>query len=189
MRFRFLADLPPEDLDFLSGKIRLALDVSQEASITALLAAVRAEIRNRDAVPGDCTPDTLDRRRDLVSGGLHGRKELREMNEQPNPSAPDAGKVPENTQGSESKSRPVYDTTVSESTRELRDTSRRRREAEEKLQQHLLEAKEHVPHQHDQEQRQDDIDPDAGTADAGKAAQGAGTKKDLEANKDSEGDG
>lgn len=111
------------------------------------------------------------------------------MNEQPNPDAPDADKVPENTQGSESKSRPVYDTTVSESTRELRDTSRRRREAEEKLQQHLLEAKEHVPHQHDQEQRQEDAGPDAGTADDSNGAQGDRTKKDREADKDSEGDG
>lgn len=36
----------------------------------------------------------------------------------------------------------------SESTRELRDTARRRRDAEEKLQQHLLEAKDHIPNQH-----------------------------------------
>lgn len=57
VRFRSLADLPPEDLDFLSGQIRLALDVSREASITALHAAVRAEIRNRDSVPGDWTTD------------------------------------------------------------------------------------------------------------------------------------
>ncbi len=40
----------------------------------------------------------------------------------------------------------------SQATRELRDTSRRRREAEEKLQQHLMEAKEHAQeaeHAHD----------------------------------------
>lgn len=36
----------------------------------------------------------------------------------------------------------------SESTRGLRDTARRRRDAEEKLQQHLLEAKNHVPNEH-----------------------------------------
>lgn len=36
----------------------------------------------------------------------------------------------------------------SESTRELRDTARRRRDAEEKLQQHLIEAKNHVPNEH-----------------------------------------
>lgn len=72
------------------------------------------------------------------------------MNEQPEPntSDPESGT---NTQGSDQKPRPVYDTTVSEATRELRDTSRRRRDAEEKLQQHLLEAKEHVPHHHDHE--------------------------------------
>lgn len=35
----------------------------------------------------------------------------------------------------------------SEGTRELRDTARRRRDAEEKLQQHLMEAKEHVPNE------------------------------------------
>jgi len=35
----------------------------------------------------------------------------------------------------------------SESTRELRDTARRRRDAEEKLQQHLMEAKHHVPNE------------------------------------------
>jgi hypothetical protein len=34
-----------------------------------------------------------------------------------------------------------------ESTREMRDTARRRRDAEEKLQQHLLEAKGHVPNE------------------------------------------
>jgi hypothetical protein len=52
-RFRSLADLPPEDLDLLSERIRLALDVSQEANITALHAAVRAEVRNRETEPHD----------------------------------------------------------------------------------------------------------------------------------------
>jgi hypothetical protein len=52
-RFRSLADLPPEELDLLSERIRLALDVSQEASITALNAAVRAELRNRETEPED----------------------------------------------------------------------------------------------------------------------------------------
>ncbi len=36
----------------------------------------------------------------------------------------------------------------SEATREMRDTARRRRDAEEKLQQHLAEAKDHVPNEH-----------------------------------------
>jgi hypothetical protein len=45
----------------------------------------------------------------------------------------------------------------SESTRELRDTARRRRDAEEKLQQHLMEAKHHVPnefHEHHGQEHQ-----------------------------------
>jgi hypothetical protein len=50
---------------------------------------------------------------------------------------------------SEPKSRPVYVKSASEATRELQDTSRRRRDAEEKLQQHLIQAKDHVPHHHD----------------------------------------
>ncbi|MHA7292171.1 hypothetical protein ACX80V_21425 [Arthrobacter sp. MDT3-24] len=73
------------------------------------------------------------------------------MNEQPGPNTPDPDSGSDNPQASDPKPRPVYDTTVSESTRELRDTSRRRRDAEEKLQQHLLEAKEHVPHHYDHE--------------------------------------
>ncbi|MFJ5861838.1 hypothetical protein ACIQCM_10485 [Pseudarthrobacter sp. NPDC092439] len=39
------------------------------------------------------------------------------------------------------------DTRGSEGTRELRDTARRRRDAEEKLQQHLMEAKDHIPNE------------------------------------------
>lgn len=73
------------------------------------------------------------------------------MNDQPEPNSPDPDSGTDNPQGSDPKPKPVYDTTVSESTRELRDTSRRRRDAEEKLQQHLLEAKEHVPHDYDHE--------------------------------------
>ncbi len=73
------------------------------------------------------------------------------MNEQPEPNTPDPDSGTDNPQASDPKPRPVYDTSVSESTRELRDTSRRRRDAEEKLQQHLLEAKEHVPHHYDHE--------------------------------------
>lgn len=46
------------------------------------------------------------------------------------------------------KLRPAYlDSSGSEATRELRDTARRRRDAEEKLQQHLMEAKHHVPNE------------------------------------------
>lgn len=55
--------------------------------------------------------------------------------------------------GPHSKSRPSYlDPRGSESTREMRDTARRRRDAEEKLQQHLLEAKDHVPNEHHEQQ-------------------------------------
>ncbi|GEM_PF-1456899 len=52
-RFRSLADLPPEDLDALSERIKLALDVSREANITALHAAVRAELRSRETEPDE----------------------------------------------------------------------------------------------------------------------------------------
>ncbi len=52
-RFRSLADLPPEDLDFLSERIRRALDASQESNITALHAALRAELRNREPEADD----------------------------------------------------------------------------------------------------------------------------------------
>jgi hypothetical protein len=48
-RFRSLSDLPPEDLDILSERIRLALDVSQEPGINALKAAVRAEHQKRES--------------------------------------------------------------------------------------------------------------------------------------------
>lgn len=84
------------------------------------------------------------------------------MNEQPQPTAPvdDDGsetKAPQtHTPGAPARSRPAYlDPSGSESTRELRDTARRRRDAEEKLQQHLLEAKEHA-HQHDEEHHHDE---------------------------------
>jgi hypothetical protein len=47
-----------------------------------------------------------------------------------------------------SKPRPAYvDPGGSQATRDLRDTARRRRDAEEKLQQHLMEAKEQAQHQ------------------------------------------
>lgn len=56
---------------------------------------------------------------------------------------------------------PYIEASGSQATRELRDTSRRRREAEEKLQQHLMEAKDHVPNDHTahhDEANQDDED-------------------------------
>jgi hypothetical protein len=68
--------------------------------------------------------------------------------------------------GAEAKSRPIYDKSASEATREMRDTSRRRRDAEEKLQQHLRDAKDHVPHRHHGEVSRGttdaDSDPEAG---------------------------
>jgi hypothetical protein len=68
------------------------------------------------------------------------------MNEQPQATAQDDGAETPTT-GTNPKVRPTYiDSSGSESTRELRDQSRRRRDAEEKLQQHLQEAKEHSPH-------------------------------------------
>ena len=70
------------------------------------------------------------------------------MNEETKPSRSDADSGAEKAHGSDSKARPMHDTTLSEATRELRDTSRRRRDAEEKLQQHLMEAKDHVPNEH-----------------------------------------
>lgn len=70
------------------------------------------------------------------------------MNE-PQLNESDAGTTAGRQQGSDPRQRPRYNAGSSESTRELRDTSRRRRDAEEKLQQHLLEAKEHVPHHYD----------------------------------------
>lgn len=64
----------------------------------------------------------------------------------------------------------------SESTRELRDTARRRRDAEEKLQQHLLEARDHVPNEYSEAPANDagarGAAPDAGAADAGTADAG-----------------
>jgi hypothetical protein len=76
------------------------------------------------------------------------------MNERLEPEADQAGagqgaepRVP--TSETPAKTRSAYlDPNGSESTRDLRDTARRRRDAVEKLQQHLLEAKEHA-HDHD----------------------------------------
>lgn len=69
------------------------------------------------------------------------------------------------------KSRANYlDPRGSESTRELRDTARRRRDAEEKLQQHLMEAKDHVPnefHEHPGHGYQGHGHAEHGHADAG----------------------
>lgn len=56
-----------------------------------------------------------------------------------------------------SKPRPAYvDPGGSQATRDLRDTARRRRDAEEKLQQHLMEAKEQAHHQDEDRPDADD---------------------------------
>lgn len=79
------------------------------------------------------------------------------MNEQPQATAEDEG-VESPPTGSNAKLRSTYiESGGSESTRELRDQSRRRRDAEEKLQQHLQEAKEHSPNS---TARQDDPEPE-----------------------------
>lgn len=73
----------------------------------------------------------------------------------------DEDKAAGQLQATDARPRPVYDGT-SESTRSLRDTSRRRRDAEVKLQQHLMAAKDHVPHHHELD---DHADEDSGTSD------------------------
>jgi hypothetical protein len=91
------------------------------------------------------------------------------MNEQPQATAEDDG-VETPTTGTNAKVRPAYiESSGSEATRELRDQSRRRREAEEKLQQHLQEAKEHSPHSNT---HTDPAPDDAGPDDAGPAGGG-----------------
>ena len=84
------------------------------------------------------------------------------MSEQSRPTAPDDGQGTADAEGRSAekrgadvpaaeqtgRTRAAYlDPRGSEATRELRDTARRRRDAEEKLQQHLMEAKEHVPNE------------------------------------------
>lgn len=84
------------------------------------------------------------------------------MSEQSRATAPDDGQGTADAEGRSAekrgadvpaaeqtgRTRAAYlDPRGSEGTRELRDTARRRRDAEEKLQQHLMEAKEHVPNE------------------------------------------
>jgi hypothetical protein len=102
-----------------------------------------------------------------TAGGTKGGTE---MDEQARPIEPQKGQDGEETgePGIEAhgagvpaaeqtgKLRPAYlDPRGSEGTRELRDTARRRRDAEEKLQQHLMEAKHHVPNEFHEHQGQD----------------------------------
>ncbi|MBT2250812.1 hypothetical protein JHV56_19180 [Arthrobacter sp. BHU FT2] len=58
-----------------------------------------------------------------------------------------ADAIPVTPDGGTNRTRRLYlDPGGPESTRQMRDTARRRRDAEEKLRQHLLEARKHVPH-------------------------------------------
>ena len=108
-----------------------------------------------------------------------------ETNE-PETSEPDADGAAATQHGTESKSRQRYNSGTSEATREMRDTSRRRRDAEGKLQQHLLQAKDHVPHQHEHDQQ----DQQAGVAaaaeghDAGKRPGSGDQEKDPDGDTD-----
>jgi hypothetical protein len=68
---------------------------------------------------------------------------------------------------------PYIEVSGSQATRELRDTSRRRREAEEKLQQHLIEAKEHA---HEAEQAHSKAHGSAGDAGDDSGAHETGSK-------------
>ncbi|MGX5718275.1 hypothetical protein [Arthrobacter sp. MAHUQ-56] len=102
------------------------------------------------------------------------------MSEQSRPTAPDDGQGTADAEGRSAekrggdvpaaeqtgRTRAAYlDPRGSEATRELRDTARRRRDAEEKLQQHLMEAKEHVPnefHAHHKAAHEGERRPQAG---------------------------
>lgn len=101
------------------------------------------------------------------------------MSEQSRPTAPDDGQGTADAEGTSEKrgadvpaaeqtgrTRAAYlDPRGSEATRELRDTARRRRDAEEKLQQHLMEAKDHVPnefHEHHKAAHEGDRRPQPG---------------------------
>ena len=99
------------------------------------------------------------------------------MSEQSRPTAPEDGQGTADRDESSSgkrgadipaaeqtgRTRPAYlDPSGSEATRELRDTARRRRDAEEKLQQHLMEAKDHVPnefHEHHKAGHEGELGP------------------------------
>jgi hypothetical protein len=105
------------------------------------------------------------------------------MDEQSRPVEPQEGQGAEDGQATEArgagvpaaeqtgKLRPAYlDPRGSEGTRELRDTARRRRDAEEKLQQHLMEAKHHIPnefHEHQGHEHQDGEHQGTGQSESG----------------------
>ncbi len=49
-RFRGLSDVPPEDLELLSERLRKALDVDPSSTVPALQARVRQELRKRGEI-------------------------------------------------------------------------------------------------------------------------------------------
>lgn len=52
-RFRSLSDVPASDLELLSERITLALDLGHQPHFSALHAAVRHELRNRESALND----------------------------------------------------------------------------------------------------------------------------------------
>ena len=52
-RFRSLSDVPASDLELLSERITMALDLGHEPHVSALRAAVRHELRNRESALND----------------------------------------------------------------------------------------------------------------------------------------
>lgn len=52
-RFRSLSDVPASDLELLSERITLALDLEHEPHVSALHAAVHHELRNRESELND----------------------------------------------------------------------------------------------------------------------------------------
>ncbi|MCU1516742.1 MAG: hypothetical protein JWQ75_1463 [Pseudarthrobacter sp.] len=52
-RFTSLADVPVSDLELLSERVTLALELGQEPHVSALRAAVRSELRNRESALND----------------------------------------------------------------------------------------------------------------------------------------
>ena len=52
-RFRSLSDVPASELELLSERITLALDLGQDPHVSALRAAVQHELRNRESRRND----------------------------------------------------------------------------------------------------------------------------------------
>jgi hypothetical protein len=52
-RFRSLSDVPASELELLSERITVALDLGQDPHVSALRAAVQHELRNRESTLND----------------------------------------------------------------------------------------------------------------------------------------